>query len=118
MNLDECLALVRNGALQINFHSRGIKLFTRESSERNNVILATLRDHLEEIIGLLTLNDIRVCMSPDVHRENWHYDGTDQDGQLYTCPDCAAVRIAERLIDLPLDPATTTYIDFRTQEEN
>ncbi len=112
MTLEQFLELVRSGEVQLNLHPRGIKLVVQDDS-KNDEILATMRDHLKAIIELLAINDTRICMSPDEHRANWQYQGTDQDGQLYTCEDCAAVRIAERHVDMPLDPTRTTYVDCK-----
>jgi hypothetical protein len=87
LTFDDCLALVRSGDVKINLHTQGIKLVILKDSGNANEILATMRDHLKELVEMLATNDTRVCMSPDAHRASYQWWGD----QVYTCDDCAAV---------------------------
>jgi hypothetical protein len=125
MTLDELLAMVRSGEIQlvilrpVDLDNPGsgpvrLKLHCRDASKAVEVI-AALSEYQTEIYWLIANNDVQVCMAPDDHRSSYRYtENMENMEKAFTCDACAAIRAVE-VMAVPIPPGTQT-VNITSQE--
>jgi hypothetical protein len=130
MTFDEVCAILRAGKFTTYVdlapqaerrHPLDLTLSFRETDDALAVVrepetLEALRVHQASIAFMVTWSDIRLCPSPDSHRQSYRYVVFYEGRSIYVCDQCADVRLVAKEQSATSPP--NTIADFRQSPES